>query len=151
MAFENTAAVASGVEAGHKVLIRKGPWADDGAKVSGSLPFAGDGATAGIGMQALSGALERGHDFTCIHLLGQRSLHEYGRPALQLHVLGRRHHHQPGGQEVQGPDDLEKNMATIAAAHNIPYVVTASPVFHLDLMNADSGEVSHAFHLKRAS
>ena len=65
MAFENAAAVASGVEAGRKALIRKGKIADDGAKV---VAFAGDGATADIGFQALSGALERGHDFTYVCL-----------------------------------------------------------------------------------
>jgi pyruvate/2-oxoacid:ferredoxin oxidoreductase beta subunit/intein/homing endonuclease len=56
-AFENTAAVASGVERALKVLSRKG-------KYSGKLPkvigFAGDGGTADIGLQALSGAFERG-------------------------------------------------------------------------------------------
>jgi pyruvate ferredoxin oxidoreductase beta subunit len=65
VAFENAAAVASGVEAGRKAMIRKGRIQDDGAKV---VAFAGDGGTADIGMQALSGALERGHDFTYICL-----------------------------------------------------------------------------------
>ena len=48
VAFENAAAVASGVEAGRKALIRKGKIKDDGAKV---VAFAGDGGTAeGIGV-----------------------------------------------------------------------------------------------------
>src|SRR5512141_550635 len=57
--FENTAAVAAGIEAGLKVLVRKGQ-RQGGTKV---VAMAGDGATADIGLQALSGALERGHDF----------------------------------------------------------------------------------------
>jgi pyruvate ferredoxin oxidoreductase beta subunit len=63
-AFENAAAVASGVEAGRKALIRKGRIERTTAPRSSA--FAGDGGTADIGLQALSGALERGHDFTYI-------------------------------------------------------------------------------------
>ena len=58
--FENTAAVASGIESGLKVLMRKKRIPE---KRIQCVAIAGDGATADIGMQALSGALERGHDF----------------------------------------------------------------------------------------
>ena len=58
--FENTAAVASGVESALKVMARKGKLPDKGTKV---VAMGGDGATSDIGFQALSGALERGHDF----------------------------------------------------------------------------------------
>ncbi len=60
VAFENTAAVASGVEAASKVLRRKG-------QISGTtkiIAIGGDGGTYDIGFQSLSGAMERGHDFT---------------------------------------------------------------------------------------
>jgi len=63
VAFENAAAVASGVEAGIKVLMRKGRIPK---KRINFLAMAGDGGTSDIGVQALSGALERGHDFTYI-------------------------------------------------------------------------------------
>ena len=56
-AFENAAAVASGVEAGLKSLGKSG---------IKSVAIAGDGGTADIGLQALSGAIERGHDFLYI-------------------------------------------------------------------------------------
>ncbi len=59
VAFENAAAVAAGVEAGLKVLRRKGRIPDRYVK---SVSMAGDGGTADIGLQALSGAVERGHD-----------------------------------------------------------------------------------------
>jgi pyruvate/2-oxoacid:ferredoxin oxidoreductase beta subunit/intein/homing endonuclease len=52
--FENAAAVASGVEGALKFLGKK-----DGINV---IAQAGDGGTADIGLQALSGMLERGHD-----------------------------------------------------------------------------------------
>src|SRR3989344_1534359 len=56
VAFENAAAVASGVEAALKKLN----------KDVNVIAVAGDGGTFDIGLQALSGAIERGHDFTFI-------------------------------------------------------------------------------------
>jgi pyruvate ferredoxin oxidoreductase beta subunit len=61
--FENTAAVASGIESGLKMLMKKGRIAREDIKV---VAMAGDGGTSDIGLQALSGALERGHDFLYI-------------------------------------------------------------------------------------
>src|SRR5512136_546685 len=63
VAFENTAAVASGIESGLKALMRKGRLPH---KKIVTVGMAGDGGTADIGLQALSGALERGHDFVYI-------------------------------------------------------------------------------------
>jgi pyruvate/2-oxoacid:ferredoxin oxidoreductase beta subunit len=56
IAFENAAAVASGIEA---ALKARGKSAD-------IIALCGDGGTFDIGLQALSGALERGHDFVYI-------------------------------------------------------------------------------------
>ena len=58
IAFENAAAVASGIEAAFKALEKKSM-----AKKVDIISIAGDGGTFDIGIQALSGALERGHDF----------------------------------------------------------------------------------------
>jgi len=52
--FENAAAVASGIEVALKALGR-----DEEGKV---VVIAGDGGTVDIGLQAISGMLERGHD-----------------------------------------------------------------------------------------
>jgi len=63
-AFENVGATISGVEAAYKALKRKG-------KIKGDIKFvafAGDGGTYDIGLQSLSGALERGHDFVFVCL-----------------------------------------------------------------------------------
>ena len=60
VAFENAAAVASGIEAALKVLRRKGKI--DNKKIT-IAAMAGDGGTMDIGLQAFSGAMERGHDF----------------------------------------------------------------------------------------
>ena len=57
--FENAAATASGIEAGLKILTKKGKRASKKVNV---VAMAGDGGTSDIGLQALSGAWERGHD-----------------------------------------------------------------------------------------
>jgi len=131
VAFENAASVASGVEAGLKALIRKGRIKDQGAKV---VAFAGDGGTADIGMQALSGALERGHDFTYICLDNEAYMNT-GIQRSSSTPYGAMTTTSPPGKKSKGQMTWKKNMAMIAAAHNIPYVATASPAFHLDLMN----------------
>jgi len=56
VAFENAAAVASGVEAALKKLNKR----------INVVAVAGDGGTFDIGFQALSGAIERGHNFTFV-------------------------------------------------------------------------------------
>jgi pyruvate ferredoxin oxidoreductase beta subunit len=56
--FENTAAVASGIESGLKIMMAKGK--KEQAEIN-VVAAAGDGGTNDIGLQALSGALERGH------------------------------------------------------------------------------------------
>ena len=61
-AFENASATASGVEAAYKVMRRRGK-IDPDTKFK-ILAIGGDGGTYDIGFQSLSGALERGHDFT---------------------------------------------------------------------------------------
>jgi len=61
--FENTAAVASGIGAALKIMEKKGKREATGTKV---VAIAGDGGTADIGLQALSGAMERGHEFLYI-------------------------------------------------------------------------------------
>src|SRR5581483_6810709 len=61
VAFENAAAVASGVESAYRALARRGALPQEGPVTFVAL--AGDGGTYDIGLQALSGALERGHRF----------------------------------------------------------------------------------------
>ena len=131
VAFENAAAVASGVEAGRKALIRKGMIEDTGAKI---VAFAGDGATADIGLQALSGAMERGHDFTYICLDNEAYMNT-GVQRSSATPFGAMTTTSPPGAKSKGQFSWKKNMPAIAAAHGIPYVATASPAYHLDLMN----------------
>jgi pyruvate/2-oxoacid:ferredoxin oxidoreductase beta subunit len=57
-AFENAAATISGVEALYKSWTRQGKY----DKKLNFIAFGGDGGTYDIGLQALSGAMERGHN-----------------------------------------------------------------------------------------
>ncbi|MBW2991173.1 hypothetical protein KY348_05730 [Candidatus Woesearchaeota archaeon] len=61
-AFENAAATISGAEAAYEVLKKKGKV----TKEIKFLAFGGDGGTYDIGLQSLSGALERGHNFVYV-------------------------------------------------------------------------------------
>jgi pyruvate ferredoxin oxidoreductase beta subunit len=132
VAFENAAAVASGVESALHVLRRKGKSPDKRIPV---VAFAGDGGTADIGIQALSGALERQHrDFIYVCLDNEAYMNT-GIQRSSETPFGASTTTSPAGSRSKGQSTWKKNMALIAAAHGIPYVATASPAFHLDLMN----------------
>ncbi len=131
VAFNNTSAVASGIEAGIKVLERKGRIP---TKKPNIIAVGGDGATFDIGLQALSGALERGHNFVYVCLDNEAYMNT-GVQRSSATPLGAMTTTSPVGSKFQGQQTWKKDMPGIAAAHNIPYVATASPGFHLDLMN----------------
>ena len=125
--FENNSAVASGIESALKVMIRKGKIADKGTKV---VAMGGDGATSDIGFQALSGALERGHDF--LYLMFDNEA--YMNTGIQ------RSSSTPYGAwttTTTGQDWKrlrKKNIVEVLVAHRIPYVATASIAFPDDLL-----------------
>jgi len=131
VAFENAAAVASGVEAGLKALRRKGKIADRRVK---SVGVAGDGGTMDIGLQALSGAMERGHDmlFVC---LDNEAYMNTGIQRSSGTPLGASTTTSPAGKASFGQKTWKKNVPEIMVAHGIPYVATASPSYPLDFMN----------------
>ena len=128
--FENTAAVASGIEASLKVLARKGIRPDKGTKV---VAMAGDGATVDIGLQALSGALERGHDLLYICFDNEAYMNT-GIQRSSATPFGASTTTSPASKISIGQKTWKKNMPAIAAAHDIPYVATASPSYPFDFM-----------------
>ncbi len=132
IAFENTAAVASGVEAALKVLKRHKRFPK--TRHVDVVAFAGDGGTADIGLQALSGALERGHDFVYICLDNEAYMNT-GVQRSSCTPYGAMTTTSPPGSKSFGQMTWKKNLPAIAVAHGIPYVATASPAFFLDLMN----------------
>jgi pyruvate ferredoxin oxidoreductase beta subunit len=129
--FENAAAVASGVESGLKVMTRKGKNPGDGVSV---VCFAGDGGTSDIGLQALSGALERGHDFVYVCLDNEAYMNT-GIQRSSATPFGASTTTSPAGKAKQGQLTWKKNMPAIAVAHDISYVATACPSYPTDLVN----------------
>ena len=130
VAFENAAAVGSGVEAGLKALRRKGKIADRDVK---SVAIAGDGGTVDIGLQALSGAMERGHDLVFFCLDNEAYMNtgiqrSSATPFMAATTTS------PAGKAIKGQRTGKKNVAEIMVAHSVPYVATACPSYPLDLM-----------------
>ena len=131
MAFENAAAVVSGVESAYKAMNRKGLINQPDTVF---VAYGGDGATADIGMQALSGALERGHNFIYFCFDNEAYMNT-GIQRSSSTPYGAATTTSPAGKKSIGQSTWKKNMAAIAVAHGTPYVATASPAYPIDLMN----------------
>ena len=127
--FENTAAVASGIEAGIKVLSRKGKY----TRKTKVVAMGGDGGTADIGFQALSGALERGHNFIYVCFDNEAYMNT-GIQRSSATPFGASTTTSPAGKFSIGQTRWKKNLPAIAAAHDIPYVATACHSYPFDLM-----------------
>ncbi len=128
--FENTAAVASGIESGLKAMARKGLKADKGTK---AVAIAGDGGTVDIGLQALSGAMERGHNFLYMCFDNEAYMNT-GIQRSSATPFGASTTTSPAGKVSIGQFSWKKDMPAIAVAHDIPYVATACPSYPFDLM-----------------
>jgi len=129
--FENTAAVAAGIETGLKTLRSKGRRPD---KVINVVAMAGDGGTSDIGLQALSGALERRHKFLYICWDNEAYMNT-GVQRSSSTPYGASTTTAPAGKKSIGQMTWKKNMPAIVAAHDIPYVATASPSYPFDFMD----------------
>jgi len=122
--FENAAAVASGVEAALIYLGKK-----DTVNV---IAQGGDGGTADIGLQALSGMWERGHDilFVCYD---NEAYENTGVQRSGLTPYATNTTTTPPGIKSIGNIRPKKPMPEIALAHGIPYVATTSVAFLQDV------------------
>lgn len=114
--FASTAAVASGVAAGLKAL---------GVEDTVSAGFAGDGGTADIGIQSLSGAIDR-NDRIIYFCNDNEAYMNTGIQKSGLTPFGSKTTTSPAGKNLPGCATQKKNMFEIVAAHNIPYAATAS-------------------------
>lgn len=131
VAFENSAAVASGIEAAIKALRRKGLWDSGDTKV---VVIAGDGGTYDIGLQSLSGMLERRHGVLYI-LYDNEAYMNTGiqrsgsTPKFAWTTT------TPVGSAVRGKIQWKKDIMGIVMAHRVPYAATASVSHVLDMVN----------------
>lgn len=122
--FENCAAVASGVETALRYLGTK-----DKINV---IAQAGDGGTGDIGIQALSGMLERGHDILYVCYDNEAYMNT-GVQRSGLTPFDTNTTTSPAGAQSTGNIRPKKPLPEIAVAHGIPYVATASSGFPQDL------------------
>ncbi len=130
-AFENAAATISGVEAMYQSLKRQGKIpADQKIKF---LAFGGDGGTYDIGLQALSGALERGHDFMYV-CYDNGAYMNTGIQRSSATPFGADTTTSPAGKVLQGKTQKRKDLTRIALAHGVPFVAQASPHNWKDLI-----------------
>ena len=115
-AFANAAATCSGVETAYRALKKKGKVQDTFKFIT----FGGDGGTYDIGIQSLSGAMERGHDMVYVCYDNEA----YMNTGIQRSSSTPRFADattSPVGKESPGKIQNKKNLTEIIAAHNIPY------------------------------
>jgi pyruvate ferredoxin oxidoreductase beta subunit len=132
-AFENSAAIGSGIEAALKHQ----------KKDTNVLIIAGDGGTFDIGFQALSGLVERNHDicFVCYDNAAYMNTGIQRSGATPKYAATTT---SPAGKLIHGKQEFKKHMPFIMAAHNENvYVATANIAFLLDLYNKIKKGLEH--------
>ncbi len=129
-AFENSAATISGVEAAYRSLKRQGKIDRD----INFIAFGGDGGTYDIGLQSLSGALERGHNFLYVCYDNEAYMNT-GIQRSGSTPFAAATSTTPVGSKIKGKQQWKKPLIDICLSHGIPYAATASPHNYVDLMN----------------
>lgn len=118
-AFENAAATLSGVETAYNVLKKKGKIPQD--KDIKFIAFGGDGGTYDIGLQSLSGAMERGHDMVYVcYDNGAYMNTGIQRSSATPHFADTTT--TPAGEVIPGKMQPRKDLTKILEAHHLPYV-----------------------------
>ena len=126
-AFECASATQSGVEAAYKSLKRQGKIPED--QDTKFIIFGGDGGTYDIGIQSLSGAMERGHDLTYVCYDNGA----YMNTGIQRSSATPRFADTtttPAGKVVPGKLQSRKDLTEIMVAHHIPYVAQTAPILN---------------------
>lgn len=122
--FENTSAVAAGIEAALKITGQL-----DRVRV---IAQGGDGSTADIGLGAISGMLERGHDVLYICYDNEAYMNTGIQRSGSTPYYARTTTSPPGKVSL-GNWRPKKDVPQIALAHGIPYVAVASVGYPMDL------------------
>ncbi len=130
-AFENVAATISGVETAYRALQKQGRIPAD-RKIK-FVAFGGDGGTYDIGLQSLSGALERGHNFLYVCYDNQAYMNT-GIQRSSATPTGASTTTAPAGRQSAGKPQLRKDLTAIVAAHHVPYAAQATIANWRDLV-----------------
>ncbi len=124
-AFESASAAESGVEAAYKSLKKQGKLPQD--QNTKFIVFGGDGGTYDIGIQSLSGAMERGHDMTYVCYDNGA----YMNTGIQRSSATPRFADtttSPAGSVIPGKMQPRKDLTEIMAAHHLPYVAQTAAI-----------------------
>ncbi len=117
-AFENASSTLSGAEAAYKAMKRQNKLSNITTKF---ISFGGDGGTYDIGIQALSGAMERGHDmvYVCYDngaYMNTGIQRSSATPKFADTTTS------PAGSVIPGKMQSRKDLAKIMVSHHLPYV-----------------------------
>jgi pyruvate ferredoxin oxidoreductase beta subunit len=130
-AFENCAATISGVETAFRSLKKHGELPVEREKMN-FIAFGGDGGTYDIGLQSLSGAMERGHNMLYVCYDNEAYMNT-GIQRSSATPLGAHTSTAPAGSHSAGKQQFRKDLTRIMVAHNIPYVAQTTPFHWKDL------------------
>ncbi len=130
----NGGAVASGIEAAYKAMIRKGKYSGDFPNI---VVMAGDGGSADIGLQAISGAFYRNHDILVVSYDNEA----YANTGIQVSPMtpyGAATSFTPPGPKIPEAKKLWPKDITAMMYYGHPmlkYLAQASIAYPVDLMN----------------
>lgn len=127
--FPNAGAIIAGIDTGLKIQGKR-----DNVNLVG---YCGDGGTVDIGIQALSGAVDRGHKFLYICYDNEGYMNT-GSQRSGATPYKARTSTTPVGEIRAGEPRLlskRKDMVKIMADHGIPYTASASIAYPVDFMN----------------
>lgn len=131
-AFGNAAATAAGIDAAQKALASRQAQEGKEFKKAKIVAFGGDGGTYDIGLQALSGALERGHDFLYVCYDNEGYMNTGGQRSGAT-PYGANTETAPAGRESFGKVQQRKDLMEIVRAHGIKYLAQANVAYLADL------------------
>ncbi len=123
--FPGASSLASGIAQGNKAL---------GRTDTHTVVFAGDGGTADIGLQALSGTIDR-NDRVIYICYDNEAYMNTGIQKSGLTPFGTNTTTTPAGDNTHGAQTHKKNLFEIVAAHDIQYAATASIGYATDYLN----------------
>ena len=118
-AFECSAATLSGTEAAYKAMKKQGKLPEE--KITKFIAFGGDGGTYDIGLQSLSGAMERRHDmlYVCYDngaYMNTGIQRSSATPTFADTTT------TPAGKVIPGKMQPRKDLTKIMVGHHLPYV-----------------------------
>lgn len=122
-AFENSAASVSGAEAAYVAMKRKGKINNE----TKFIAFGGDGGTYDIGLQSLSGAMERGHNMVYVCYDNEA----YMNTGIQRSSATPKYADtttSPAGKKIPGKMQFRKDLTEVLASHHIPYVAQTAAI-----------------------